>query len=236
MDNLSGSAILCVEKDPVQAAGLESLVIKNFGNAYVVEIAASPEEALDVMEHLKLMNIETAVVVTDYIFPAMNGMDFIKIINLKYPKAKAILLIGQTSLDFFEEAVNHVQLYRLVRQPYNPTEISVLIKDAVELYQKEAELIRVNKQLKTSEYEKSIILQSIAGELMLIDDNYNILWMSHQLTDGSPSSNDKVKCHEKLYGRKTPCSFCKVNEVLLSKKPVAVEKRFPYGSNRLVNF
>ena len=63
---------------------------------YVVETATSPNEALAVIQSLEKYQVKTAVVITGYFFSEINGVNFIKIINKKYPRIKTILLAWST--------------------------------------------------------------------------------------------------------------------------------------------
>lgn len=236
MASYSRQAIICVDNDSLILEQLESVIIDNFGEIYVVEIAKSPKEVLGVIKALEDINIHTAVLLTGYTMSEMNGINLIKIINETYPKTKTILLAGQVGLEIIQEAINSIDLYRFIKIPYKKEEIVQMVNDACYIFNQELELEEVYSKLRRSEYEKNLILESIAEEMYFVDEYYNILWMNSLAKQKLNAFGNYGKCYEKLYGFKRPCNSCVISKTFENAKMCSIEKKFPNDSYRLVNY
>lgn len=227
-------AIVCVDMDKIILSQLEQLVLGEFGNEYVVEIADKPNEALKVIQTLNDIGISTAVLITGFYMPETNGLQLIEKVHLINPKTKATLLIRQMGLESVEHAINAVHLFKIIKTNYKREEIIQVIRDACYRYDQEVELERLYRKLTESEKEKELILQSISEGMIFIDTQHNILWLNERINQ--EFKNNSTKCYEKLYGRSRPCPDCEALQVIQKLKGHSSERRFANDSYKLAKY
>lgn len=89
--------------------------------------------ALGVKQGLEILESETIdVVVSDYKMSILDGVDFMAVVNTKYPGIKKILKIEDTDLSTLMEAINKVNIYKLIMQPFDRDKIRLAVKNALE--------------------------------------------------------------------------------------------------------
>ncbi len=113
-------------------------LFRQFRKEYNVFTASSAQDAMSVME-----NNNIQLVISDQRMPVMTGLDFFITIKEKYPDAIKIMLSGYSDIEAVIGAINEGQIYRYITKPWNPEELSKLLKDATQKY----ELITKNKRL-----------------------------------------------------------------------------------------
>ncbi|PLY10331.1 MAG: hypothetical protein C0626_04920 [Arcobacter sp.] len=133
-------AILCVDDEQIVLTSLKTQLFTFFGDEYDIELAQSAEDALEIIEELKLDGIELELVVSDFLMPGMKGDEFlIKVQNL-LPNTKKMLLTGQADLDGITNIINNGALYRYISKPWEQTDFIMTIKEALKSYATEKEL------------------------------------------------------------------------------------------------
>lgn len=227
-------AIVCVDMDKILLSQLEKLVLEEFGGEYVVEIANKPSEALRVVSTLHELGINTAVLITGFYMPEINGLQLIEKVHLIDPKTKATLLIRQMGLESVEHAINAFHLFKIIKTNFKREEIIQVIRDACYRYNQEVELETLYRKLTESEKEKELILQSISEGMIFIDIQHNILWLNDRVNQ--EFKNNCKKCYEKLYGRSTPCPDCEALKALEHYKGHSTERRFANNHYKLAKY
>ena len=126
--------ILIVDDD---AAILETLEL-TLGPDYRIHTAENGPSALEVLERE-----EIALIIADQVLPSMPGVEFLeRAIEIK-PRAIRILLTGYPDIGSLTRAVNEGRIYRYIAKPWEPDEIRLTVKRALEVY----ELATENNQL-----------------------------------------------------------------------------------------
>ncbi len=144
---MSQKVILCVDDEIIVVDALNEQLHKSFGPDYIIEIAESGEEALDIFDELTEEGMEFPVVVADFIMPIMKGDELLEKIHLKNPLTKKIMLTGQASLEGVSNAVNKANLYRYITKPWDKNDMIMTIKEAIKSYDLEQEILQKNKEL-----------------------------------------------------------------------------------------
>jgi len=116
---MSQQVIICVDDEVIVVESLREQLQQSFGNEYLIEIAESGDEALELFDELKEDNFEIPVVIADFIMPNMKGDDFLEKIHHKDPITKKIMLTGQASIEGVSKAVNKANLYHFISKPWD---------------------------------------------------------------------------------------------------------------------
>ena len=121
-----------------------------------VEAFNHPQEAL---EYLKLE--EQDLIISDFIMPDMNGIEFLKGAQEIQPECTQILLTGYADKENAIRAINEIGLYRYIEKPWNNDDLIINIKNGIErsylitqLQEKISELEIAKKELE--KYSKNL--------------------------------------------------------------------------------
>ena len=126
--------ILIVDDEP---AILESLEL-TLGSDYRVHTAESGEAGLAILEREDI-----ALIISDQVLPSMGGVEFLeKAIEID-PHAIRMLLTGYADIGSMARAINEGRIYRFITKPWEPEEVRLNVKRALEAY----ELATENVQL-----------------------------------------------------------------------------------------
>jgi DNA-binding NtrC family response regulator len=94
---------------------------------YEVETFSSPKRAL---EDLKEKNLD--LIVSDYLMPEMNGIEFLLEVKKLHPFATRILLTGYADKENAIKAINEVGLYQYVEKPWDNDDLRITIQNGLE--------------------------------------------------------------------------------------------------------
>lgn len=83
------------------------------GDELHAETFTEPEQAL-----LRCGETSFDVVISDYRMPAMNGIDFLKMIKGIQPDAVRLLLTASTEFDTVMNAINQAEVFRYIPKPW----------------------------------------------------------------------------------------------------------------------
>lgn len=139
--------IICVDDEPTLLESLEVSLKRFLGNEYLVETASDGEEALELLLELLAEEYEVPLVISDHLMPYMNGDQLLKRIQEISPKTLKILLTGQTDLDAVAKVIEYVNLYRYIPKPWQPEDLQLTIKEAVNSYFQDKKLDEQNAKL-----------------------------------------------------------------------------------------
>ena len=144
-------AILLVDDEPMVLDSLSEELLRYFGHDYHIEAAESAEEALEIIEDLQAEAIEIAAVISDHLMPGMKGDELLCQIHAQYPNILKIMLTGQADIEAVGNAVNSANLYRYIAKPWDSTDLSLTVKEALKKYQQLKQLEQQNAQLRDNE-------------------------------------------------------------------------------------
>ncbi|MCP4694694.1 MAG: response regulator [Desulfobacterales bacterium] len=155
---MSKPAILCVDDEQIVLVGLKQQLKRHFKNEFILEIAESGEEALEIIEELMEENAEIPVLISDQIMPGMKGDELMKQAHTLSPKTLKILLTGQADAAAVGSAVNSANLYRYIAKPWDQTDLIMTVSEAVRSYSQDKKLEEQNRILKTlnASYERFV--------------------------------------------------------------------------------
>lgn len=144
---MSNSTILCVDDEFSVLSALRTLLTKQLGRGYIIEIAESGQEALEVCNELQKDGRELSVIISDFIMPGMRGDELLVKVHQLSPDTVTILLTGQSDIDGIKRSINEANLYRFMEKPFNNDDIVLTTRSAHRAYHQERELEQQNKIL-----------------------------------------------------------------------------------------
>lgn len=117
--------IVVVDDEKVVTSAFKTLLkVEGFCNGIFFN---SPTEALDFMADNK-----PELVISDFMMPEMNGLEFLKKVNTMYPEVSKILLTGYADKENAIRAINEVGLYRYIEKPWDNDDLILNIKNGIE--------------------------------------------------------------------------------------------------------
>ena len=132
------TTILLVDDEPRVLDALEAILAAEFR----VLRAESGEDALRLLQAE-----EVAVILTDYRMPRMTGVELLQRSQEIAPDAIRIVLTAYTDVDSLMEAINTGRIYHFVPKPWDPTDLALVVRRAVERYALGAENARLRDEL-----------------------------------------------------------------------------------------
>ncbi len=131
------SKILYVDDEEQNLISFKYLFKKNFD----IHLASSAEEGMEILKSEQIQ-----IILTDQKMPKTTGVEFLKGIATVYPDPIKILLTGYTDIGTVIEAINLGEIYRYMTKPFQPEEMLVTLKNAMEVFT----LRMQNKELLTT--------------------------------------------------------------------------------------
>lgn len=139
--------ILCVDDEEIVLESLEIELSESFGDDYVIEIAQSAEEALEIVEDLLAEGRDITVVISDYIMPQVKGDELLQKIHEISPRTIKVMLTGQASMEGVTNAINQANLYRYISKPWQKEDLSLTVTEANRTFFQEKLLEEQNLKL-----------------------------------------------------------------------------------------
>ena len=110
------------------------------GEGYRIFFANSGLEGLEI---IKCEDIH--LVISDYRMPGMDGIKFLNTVKMILPDTIRFLLTGYINTEPVTTAIKEGIVYRFITKPWNNIELLSAIKQGIEYYNLQKELIRLNK-------------------------------------------------------------------------------------------
>ena len=151
------NVILCIDDEVIVLDSLKEQLQTEYKN-YMIEVAESGEEAMEIINELIEDKIELPVVIADFIMPGMKGDKLLEIIHNLIPGTKNILLTGQANVEGVSNAVNKANLYRFIAKPWEKEDLILTVKEALRSYNQEKTILKQNIELKelNTDLEKKV--------------------------------------------------------------------------------
>ena len=93
---------------------------------------------------------EIAVIVTDYRMPGMSGVELLRRSQDRAPDTIRIVLTAYTDVDSLMDAINTGRIYHFVPKPWNPSDLLIVVRRAVERYTLSRENTRLRDELEVA--------------------------------------------------------------------------------------
>ncbi|SDX37042.1 PAS domain S-box-containing protein/diguanylate cyclase (GGDEF) domain-containing protein [Allochromatium warmingii] len=143
----SNYVILCIDDEETILDSLSMELSGRFAGVEL-ELVQDNAEAEELARDLIAEGREIPVVVCDYIMPGRKGDAVLAAIHAIAPKARTVMLTGQSSLDGVTNAINRADLYRYIAKPWDRDDLILTLRGALESYVQDATIERQNAELK----------------------------------------------------------------------------------------
>src|SRR5688572_13285687 len=127
-----------------EIANLQKLQ-RTFMDRYEVQVAQSGEEALAL---LRKGGIDA--IITDQKMPHMTGIEFLEASQKEYPNLVRIVLTGFTEVDDLIAAINTGKVHKYITKPWEPDQLRLAVREALEKMELERENERLAAELQTA--------------------------------------------------------------------------------------
>jgi two-component system, NtrC family, response regulator HupR/HoxA len=134
--------ILIVDDEPRVLDALEAILAADFR----VLRAEGGEQALAVLR----AEPDIAVIITDYKMPGMTGVELLRQSQDIAPEALRIVLTAYTDVDSLMEAINTGRIYHFIAKPWDPKDLTVIVRRAAERYELSQENQRLKEELEVA--------------------------------------------------------------------------------------
>ncbi|RIL02777.1 MAG: hypothetical protein DCC71_15990 [Proteobacteria bacterium] len=118
-------AILIVDDEE----GIRESLELTLGDDYRVFTARNAQEGLEILEREPI-----ALVIADQVLPGMTGVEFLEKVIERRPTAIRMMLTGYADVASIVRAVNEGRIYRYIPKPWEPEELRVNVRRALESY------------------------------------------------------------------------------------------------------
>lgn len=161
---IKGKIVVVDDEKIVTSAFKTLLKVEGFSDAHFFN---SPKEALAF-----LTENQPDLVISDFLMPEMNGLEFLSEVKKLYPEVSKILLTGYADKENAIKAINEIGLYRYIEKPWNNDDLIINIKNGIErsyllseLRQKIAELEVAKKELEKYSHNLEQIVEERTADL-----------------------------------------------------------------------
>jgi two-component system response regulator HupR/HoxA len=116
---------------------LESLVY-TLGSEYEIFSASSGEKGLEILDRESI-----ALVISDQVMPGMSGVEFFEKVIERNPRAIRMMLTGYADMPSLISAINEGRIYRYLPKPWEPDDLRITVKRALEVYELSSENVQL---------------------------------------------------------------------------------------------
>ena len=181
--------ILCVDDDVSVLNALRTLISNTISKDYIIEIAESGEEALEICQDVEAEGNELCAVISDFIMPGMYGDELLVRIHKMSPRSVKIMLTGQSSLQGVKRAINEANLYRFIEKPFDNSDMMLTLKSAIHAFRQDRELELRNRELEIANTHLEQLVAERTSEL--VEKNKQLEKLS--ITDRLTGLNNRLK-------------------------------------------
>lgn len=196
---------------------------------------------VDAVEFLK--NNKPDIIISDFLMPEMNGLEFLRKAKALYPEVSMILLTGYADKENAIRAINEIGLYKYIEKPWDNDDLLFNVRNGIErshilsdLREKIEELEKAKKQLEvySTDLERLVaertaelvyansklsgIINYCADGIIIIDSEGRIEQANpacENMTGLSETALKKKKFQEIAYLSKANNADAKVNGIIL---------------------
>ena len=163
----------------------------------------NPLEAIEFLKQSK-----PDIIISDFMMPEMNGLEFLSETKKLYPDVSKILLTGYADKENAIRAINEIGLYKYIEKPWDNDDLIITIQNGI---------------------ERSNLLEKLHEKINELEDaKLELEKYSHNLEDlVAQRSADLVQAHSKLKGIITYCA----DGIIITDKEGHIEQANPATEN-----
>ncbi|HMM68399.1 MAG TPA: response regulator [Dokdonella sp.] len=111
--------LLCVDDEIIVLTALKDQLRRAFGSSFVIDVAESAEEALELLDELAEQGHKLLVIVSDWLMPGMRGDEFLIEAHKRFPSVVKIMLSGQAETAAVDRARREAALHDFLTKPWS---------------------------------------------------------------------------------------------------------------------
>ncbi|MDV4150416.1 response regulator [Clostridium sp. AL.422] len=119
--------VLIVEDEFIMRQGMKHMIEWEREGFTIVGEATNGQEALELIETLK-----PNIVISDIVMPILNGVDFSKVIQRKYPEVQIIILSSYDNFEYVKDTLLSGAVDYILKPTLNPNQLLVTLNKAVD--------------------------------------------------------------------------------------------------------
>ncbi len=123
--------LLCVDDEIIVLTALKDQLRRAFGSDFVIDVAESAEEALELLDELAEQGHALLVIVSDWLMPGMKGDEFLIEAHKRFPAVVKIMLSGQAESAAVDRARREAGLHDFLSKPWNAETLVETIKQGL---------------------------------------------------------------------------------------------------------
>ncbi len=113
---------------------------------YHIITATDGQEALDIIKTIEHPE-NISIVIADQRMPKLKGLQLFEKIKDIIPKTIRMILTGYVDIPVLIDAVNKTRVYQFIPKPFEPEELKLMVKHAIEAFE---------NQVKKEEYRRTL--------------------------------------------------------------------------------
>ena len=122
---MKDSRIIIVDDEKMVTSAFKTLLkVEGYTN---IECFNNPKEAV---EYLKANTPD--IIISDFIMPEMNGLEFLTEAKKLYPEVSMIMLTGYADKENAIRAINEIGLYKYIEKPWDNDDLLVNVRNGIE--------------------------------------------------------------------------------------------------------
>ena len=157
--------IVVVDDERIVTSAFSTLLrVEGFSDVHFFN---NPKEALDFLKENT-----PDLIISDFLMPEMNGLEFLSESKKLHPEVSRILLTGYADKENAIRAINEVGLYRYIEKPWSNDDLIINIKNGIErsyllsqLRQKISELEDAKKELEKYSHNLEQLVEERTADL-----------------------------------------------------------------------
>lgn len=115
--------LLCVDDEVIVLTALKDQLRRAYGSDFVIDVAESAEEALELLDELSDQGHKVLVIVSDWLMPGMKGDEFLVQAHQRFPTVVKIMLSGQAEQTAVDRAKREAGLHDFLAKPWNAADL-----------------------------------------------------------------------------------------------------------------
>jgi YesN/AraC family two-component response regulator len=135
-------------------------------SGYDILTAESGETGLEIIKNDPPVHI----VVSDYRMPGMNGVEFLKTVNARWPETVRLVLSGYADTANVMAAINEGQIFKVITKPWNDDDFKNIIIDAAEKYHIQEHNLEASNAWK--------LIEALPLIMLRFDNEGKIVWIN----------------------------------------------------------
>lgn len=145
---------------------------------YQQHFANGAIEALDLLSRTPIH-----VLVSDMRMPQMDGVALLEKVSQGHPDIVRMVISGWADADTVLDAVNNGHIYRYIVKPWDPRELKVTLRQALKMYQLQAERRQMLSQLRAHNINLESTVAQRTKQIMAVSHQADIGKYTHQLVE-----------------------------------------------------